>query len=123
MVARLWKNWRRDAVSCSLVMVGRTVAAPGVEGGGAAVVVMGSAVVEASGSGGDWEEAEAGGVGAVFMVAGGSEEADTKLVGFLLLPGTSLSLYGCLLGGGRRGRRWGAVAMARRRLGDVREGG
>ena len=45
-----------------------------------------------------------------------------RVVGFLLLPGTSLSLYGCLLGGGRRGRRWGAVAMARRLL-DVRGGG
>ena len=76
--ARFCEKWRRDWVSCSLVMVGRAVAAAGVAGGSAAVVVLD-----------------------VLMVAGGSEEADTKLVGFLLLPGTSLSLYGCLLRGGR----------------------
>ena len=86
MAAKLLEKWRRDAVSCSLVMVGRVVDTPveevarGSDGGGAE---EGGGETEADGAG-----------GGELMVAGGSEVSGTKLVDLRILPEMLRRLYG-----------------------------
>jgi hypothetical protein len=73
----------RDVVRASVAAV-EAGASGCVEtrGGAAAAVVAGRPA------------ARAGAGGEELMVAGGSEVSDTKLIGFLILPGVSLNLYG-----------------------------
>jgi hypothetical protein len=74
-------------------------AAGSVEVGGGAVVDGGDAC----------DEGDSGAMG------GAPDITDTRLIGFRILPGISLSEYGCEAGcGRRRGRRWGAVGLAAR---------
>jgi hypothetical protein len=53
MAPRLFEKWRRDAASCSFIIVGRFMEIPAVEL--ASTVEVGSAAVDASGSVRDWE--------------------------------------------------------------------
>jgi hypothetical protein len=70
MAARLLEKWRRDAVTCSFVIVGRAVDTPEVGWMSVVVVMLGSSWVDvnreavvAGGSGWAEEDREAAGAG------------------------------------------------------------
>lgn len=99
------RSWTAVATDSS-VSIGGCV----VETGGE-MVVDGPGTVEGDGGGG-------------WLVNGGSLDiADTRLIEFLFLPGTSLKLYWCTAGGwrgtGREGRRDAVFTAWENRLAQV----